>query len=168
MFSKQDKRPLPNKTASPSPPPIDQARRSPKVASVISEDLTIHGNLLSEGEIHIDGKITGDVKVARLTLGESGVIEGSVTAEAVEIRGRVIGPVTAKLVRLFASSHIEGDITHEQLAMETGAHFQGRSLKLQRPASVAPQMNSGVVSLNPAPAQSPAQHPASAPLASPA
>ncbi len=121
----------------PSPAPIEPARRSPKVASVISEDMSIQGDLLSEGEMHIDGKIIGDVKVARLTLGENGLIEGSVTAEAVEIRGKVVGPVTAKLVRLFASSHIEGDITHEQLAMETGAHFQGRSLKLQRPASGA-------------------------------
>ena len=155
MFSKQDKRPTPGKTAPPSlsAAPIEQARRSPKVASVISEDMTIDGNLISEGEVHIDGKIHGDVKVARLTLGESGVIEGSVTAEAVEIRGKVEGNMTAKLVRLFASSRIEGDITHEQLAMETGAHFQGRSLKLQRPASAAAsasQHSSGVISLNPA------------------
>lgn len=160
MFSKQDKRPVPpGKAAMPSPAPIEPARRAPKVASVISEDMSIQGNLLSEGEIHIDGKIIGDVKVARLTLGETGLIEGSVTAEAVEIRGKVVGPVTAKLVRLFASSHIEGDITHEQLAMETGAHFQGRSLKLQRPASGASNAASGVVTLNgasqaPAPAAS--------------
>jgi cytoskeletal protein CcmA (bactofilin family) len=29
---------------------------------------------------------------------------------------------------------VEGDITHEQLAIETGAFFQGRSLRLQRAA----------------------------------
>ncbi len=153
MFSKPDKRPPPGKTAMPSPsvmPPPDQSRRSPKVASVISEDLTIDGNIVSEGEVHIDGKIHGDVKVARLTLGEHGLIDGSVTAEAVEIRGRVQGNMTAKLVRLFASSHIEGDITHEQLAMETGAHFQGRSLKLQRPSAAQAQHSAGVISLNPA------------------
>ena len=117
MFSKQDKKSIPSKTAAPSPALIEQARRSPKVASVISEDMSIQGNLVSEGEIHIDGKIIGDVKVARLTLGESGVIEGSVTAEAVEIRGRVVGPVTAKLVRLFASSHIDGEIYEDLMCL---------------------------------------------------
>ena len=49
-----------------------------------------------------------------------------------EIRGRIIGSVTAKQVRLYGTAYIDGDITHEQLAMETGAFFQGRSLKFQR------------------------------------
>ncbi len=142
MFSKTDKQPPSNGRAVMPPPSMAMAMesgrgKSMKVASVISEDLIVNGGLVSEGEVHIDGKVNGDVKVAKLTLGESGVIEGSVTAETVEIRGKVIGPVTAKLVRLFSSAHVDGDITHEQLAMETGAFFQGRSLKLPRPAPAA-------------------------------
>lgn len=155
MFSKQQQ--PAKRTARGKPavlPPLaaeSQARRSPKVASLVSEDLVVTGGLASEGEAHIDGKVIGDVKVSRLTLGEAGQVEGSITGEMVEIRGRVAGPITAKLVRLFATSHVEGDITHEQLAMETGAHFQGRSLKLQRPAPAsAPQPVSGVIALNPA------------------
>ena len=142
MFSKQDKRSSSSasKAALPAPMPIDPIRRSPKVASVISEDLEISGGMTSEGEVHIDGKVHGDVKVSRLTLGETGLIDGSITAETVEVRGKVNGPITAKLVRLFATSQVEGDITHEQLAMETGAHFQGRSLKLVRPAAPAAQL----------------------------
>jgi hypothetical protein len=46
----------------------------------------------------------------------------------------VTGTVSAKQVRLYGTSVVEGDITHEQLAMESGAQFQGRSLKFQRPA----------------------------------
>jgi hypothetical protein len=34
--------------------------------------------------------------------------------------------------------------------MENGAHFQGRSLKLQRPAASTPQLTSGVIALSPA------------------
>ena len=149
MFSKQDsKKSTPvGRAALPPPMPMDvmPARRGPKVASLISEDLVVNGGLTSEGEAHIDGKVHGDVKVSRLTLGENGLVEGSITADTVELRGKVTGPITAKLVRLFATSHVEGDITHEQLAMETGAHFQGRSLKLQRPA--APTL--GLVSSQP-------------------
>jgi cytoskeletal protein CcmA (bactofilin family) len=151
MFSKQDKRPPAGKTAH-SAAPQEPSRRPPKVASLVSEDLTVNGGLVSEGEVHIDGKVFGDVKVARLTLGENGMIEGAVIAEMVEIRGKVTGPITAKLVRLFATCHVDGDVTHEQLAMETGAFFQGRSLKLQRPAASAPQpaSSSSVVTLAPA------------------
>ena len=75
--------------------------------------------------------------VARLAIGETGRIEGSVQADVVEVRGRVTGAITAKQVRLYASAHVDGDITHEQLTMEAGAYFQGRSLRFQRPAPMA-------------------------------
>jgi cytoskeletal protein CcmA (bactofilin family) len=55
----------------------------------------------------------------------------------VEVRGRVSGSITAKQVRLYGGAHVEGDITHEQLSIENGAFFQGRSLRLQRPAAPA-------------------------------
>ncbi len=47
------------------------------------------------------------------------------------------GSVSAKQVRLYGTAVVDGDITHEQLAMESGAQFQGRSLKFQRPAPTA-------------------------------
>jgi hypothetical protein len=53
------------------------------------------------------------------------------------VLGKVSGSITAKQVRLYGACHVDGDITHEQLAMETGAFFQGRSLRLQRPAPAA-------------------------------
>jgi cytoskeletal protein CcmA (bactofilin family) len=142
MFSKQAK---PQKTAArieplPAPTPVDstpQRKAPPKVASLISADITVEGGLIGEGELQIDGVVRGDVRVGRLTVGETGHVEGSVYAEAVEIRGRVVGAVTAKQVRLYGTSYIDGDITHEQLAMETGAFFQGRSLKFQRPVAPA-------------------------------
>lgn len=109
-------------------------RTSPKVASLIADDITIEGNLRGDGELQVDGVIRGDVSVTRLTIGESGQIEGSIHADLVETRGRVIGSITAKQVRLYASGHVDGDITHEQLTMEAGAFFEGRSLRLQRAA----------------------------------
>ena len=114
--------------------PSDAARK-PRVASLISGDLTIEGNISGDGELQIDGVIRGDVRVAKLTIGDTGHVEGSVTAEAIEVRGRVIGALTSKQVRLHGTAHVDGDITHEQLSMEMGAFFQGRSLKFQRAAA---------------------------------
>ena len=110
-------------------------RKPAPAASVIGKDLVIEGGISGEGELTVDGVIRGDVRVGRLTIGETGQIEGTVSAELVEARGKVIGSITAKQIRLFATAHIDGDITHEQLAMETGASFQGRSLKFQRPTA---------------------------------
>lgn len=158
MFSKQTKTP-PKTTALSAPvaaaptlaiPEAPKAR--PRVASLVSDGISIDGGVTGEGELQIDGIIRGDVRVGRLTVGETGHIEGSVYAEAVEVRGRVIGSVTAKQVRLYGTAYVDGDITHEQLAMETGAFFQGRSLKFQRPAAPAAQPVA-----EPAPAPAPLQ-----------
>ena len=111
--------------------------KTPKAASLIGQDLVIEGSVSGEGELHLDGVVRGDLRVERLTLGETGHVEGSIQAESVDIRGRVIGSITAKQVRLHGAAHVDGDITHEQLSVETGAFFQGRSLKFQRPAPVA-------------------------------
>ena len=137
MFSKQAKASRDAARIEPLPisqsPSADPARKSPRVASLVSPDITIEGDLTGDGELQIDGVVRGDVRVARLTVGETGHVEGSIYAEAVELRGRVVGAVTAKQVRLYGTAYVDGDITHEQLAMETGAFFQGRSLKFQRP-----------------------------------
>ena len=122
-----------NTLANPAPAP----RKTPKTASLIGDDITIEGNIIGDGELHVDGVIRGDVRVPRLSIGETGHIEGSVQAEVVEARGRIVGTVTAKHVKLLGTCYVDGDITHEQLTMETGAFFQGRSLKFQRQAPPA-------------------------------
>jgi cytoskeletal protein CcmA (bactofilin family) len=114
------------------------ARKTPKVASLIADDIVIEGHVVGEGELHVDGVIRGDVRVPRLSIGESGRVEGAIEADTVEARGRVVGSITARQVKLAATSHIDGDITHEQLTMETGAFFQGRSLKFTPQPSEAP------------------------------
>ena len=115
----------------------DAARKTPRPASLISEDITIEGGVVGEGDLHVDGVIRGDVSIGHLTIGETGHIEGSIHADTVDARGRIIGTLTAKQVRLHGTAYVDGDITHEQLSVETGAFFQGRSLKFQRPAPVA-------------------------------
>ena len=117
-----------------SRPPV---ARAPRATSLIASDMTLEGNISGGGEIQIDGTVKGDVRVEHVTVGDGGTVDGGIYAEAVEIRGKVSGSITAKQVRLYGACHVDGDITHEQLAMETGAFFQGRSLRLQRPAQPA-------------------------------
>jgi cytoskeletal protein CcmA (bactofilin family) len=108
-----------------------------KGVSMIGADLKLEGSITGGSEVQIDGQVAGDVRVERVLIGEGGLVDGGVFAEAVEVRGRVSGSITAKQVRLHGAAHVEGDITHEQLSIENGAFFQGRSLRLQRPAAPA-------------------------------
>ena len=127
------------------------APRAQKLASLVASDMTLEGNVTGGGELQIDGKIKGDVRVERVTIGDGGEVDGGVFAEAVEVRGKVTGSITAKQVRLFGACRVDGDITHEQLAMETGAFFQGRSLRLQRAAAPAAQPAASAPAPGPAP-----------------
>ena len=131
-----------SKPASKSPAPraenAEAQIRKPIAASLIAENVSLRGDVATDGDVHLDGSLRGDMRVRELTVGEAGSVEGHVEAETVEIRGRVVGTVTAKSVRLFATARVEGDITHAQLAIEPGAHFEGRSLKFETPATVEP------------------------------
>lgn len=132
MFSKPTKPRTHQDKVEPVTTAMDAGRKGPKVASLIAEDLVIEGGLSGEVELHIDGAVRGDVRVARLTIGETGSVEGSIQADNVDCRGKVIGSITAQNVRLFGAAHVDGDITHDQLTVETGAYFTGRSAKMPR------------------------------------
>jgi cytoskeletal protein CcmA (bactofilin family) len=110
--------------------------RKPIAMSLIAENVSVEGDIASEGDIQLDGAVRGDLKVGHLSIGETGQVEGLIEAEAVEVRGRVVGAISARSVKLYASARVEGDITHAQLAIDAGAVFAGRS---QRLGHVAPE-----------------------------
>lgn len=93
--------------------------------SIVSSDLTIKGDLVSGGDIHIDGKVHGDVRSSRVTIGETATVDGSVFAEEVVISGSVEGEILSKSVILTKSANVRGDVVHESLSIEAGASIEG-------------------------------------------
>jgi cytoskeletal protein CcmA (bactofilin family) len=108
--------------------------------STIGEDLTVTGNVTSKGELHLNGRVQGDVRCVALVLGENGQLEGSLVAEDVMIRGRVIGSVRALRVMLQSQAHVEGNLFHKSLSIEQGTHFEGESRPLEDPLSTSPEV----------------------------
>ncbi len=155
MFTKKpDKEPTAFDLAR-SAPPLPSAAPMPSVAqslnrsaartgqSQIGADLTIIGNLVSKGEVHLDGELQGDIHAASIVVGESARITGGVVADEVVVRGTVLGSIRGKRVVLQASSKVEGDIFHSQLAIEQGAFFEGKSRRMDDPTAGVqrPEMN---------------------------
>jgi cytoskeletal protein CcmA (bactofilin family) len=105
-----------------------QARaKSAPTRSVIDSWLMITGNLQSESEVQVDGKIEGDIRCAHLTVGKDATINGNITAEEVVVRGKVKGTIRANRVILQESAQVDSEIFHTKLAIEEGASFEGRS-----------------------------------------
>ncbi len=105
------------------------------VPSVIGEDLTITGNVVTKGEIQVDGEIQGDVHCGSIMVGEKAAITGGIVADEVTVRGRVTGSIRAFRVSLQSNSHVDGDIFHQSLAIEQGAYFEGKSRRSDDPVS---------------------------------
>jgi len=101
--------------------------------SIISEGLHITGNIASDGDVQVDGSVSGDVHVRQLTIGVSGRIEGKIVAEEIVVSGTVDGEMSAKSVMISRTAHVVGDVLHDVLSIESGAEFQGRCQR--RPAN---------------------------------
>ncbi|MBI4183812.1 MAG: polymer-forming cytoskeletal protein [Proteobacteria bacterium] len=98
--------------------------------SIISADMRITGDLVSEGEIQVDGTVDGDIKCERLTIGENASVTGEVVAEDVTILGTVTGQIRARAVLLAKTSRVSGDVVHDTLAIESGAYIEGYCRRL--------------------------------------
>ena len=110
--------------------------------SLVGMDLMINGNLSSDGEIHIEGEVQGDIKCASLIVGDNARVTGEVVAEDVVIRGNMMGTIKGMRVTLQSSSHVEGDIFHKSLAIEQGAFFEGKSRRSDDPTAVTSDSSS--------------------------
>jgi len=103
------------------------------IPSIISADLKVEGNLISNGDIQVDGTVEGDVTSRGLTVGDGATVCGALKAETIRVYGTVKGTITADSVVLAASAEVDGDITHGTLSMEAGASFAGQIKRLQQP-----------------------------------
>ena len=141
MFSKANKL-----TTTPEPAPSVEpvARQAPapsstqastqaskkSTPSLISADLKIAGDLISAGDLQIDGVVEGDIRSRLLTIGEGARISGSISSETVRVCGTVSGQINANSVILTKTAKVSGDIVHETLSMEAGAYFEGQVRRL--------------------------------------
>jgi cytoskeletal protein CcmA (bactofilin family) len=93
--------------------------------SYIARDTTLEGNLICDGEIHIDGAVRGSVRAHTCLVEEHGEVHGEISADNIFIRGRVIGPVNGINVHIHAGAHVEGNVMNETLSIENGAYVYG-------------------------------------------
>ena len=102
------------------------APRGGSTFSVLGADTAIKGDLSATADLHIDGKIEGDVTCTSLVQGESSVIAGSVRADSARLSGTVKGSIDATELVILRSARIHGDVHYDTLTIEQGAQVDGR------------------------------------------
>ena len=119
MFSKSRKSPR-----SASVTPATGARNTP--FSIIGGDIVITGNISASVDLHVDGKIEGDLSCAALVQGADSEIRGSIAAETARLAGLVEGAIMAKDLVIERTARITGDIAYENITIEQGAQVVGQ------------------------------------------
>lgn len=120
-------KPAAAKAASPAATPQMRASDS-ALANVISNDVTIEGELKFSDALVFDGRLKGQIiSDGALTIQPNALVEASVAVKTLIIAGKVVGNITAtESVHLAANAVVIGDITTGSLTMEPNASFQGQ------------------------------------------
>lgn len=107
--------------------------------TVVSPNVQLSGTIITPDELHVAGKITGNIAAASIIIRASGVVKGDVAADMLIVHGRIEGRVFAKTVKLCAGATVIGDIIAGQLGIDTDAVFEGASKRSQDALAEAPE-----------------------------
>jgi len=109
-------------------PPMENRRRSDHITlSIIAKDLTVVGDLTSEGVVKIEGTVEGVIRAAtQILVAPGAVVRGDLhTAEAV-IGGRIEGTVHATdRVEVQTTAAIHGDVLTRRIVVLEGGSVNG-------------------------------------------
>ncbi|MEA3037714.1 MAG: hypothetical protein QOE79_227 [Sphingomonadales bacterium] len=94
--------------------------------SFLGAEVQITGDIDPPGQLHLDGKVTGDVRCGTLVQGTSGEVRGNIVAGEARIAGLVDGAIEAGTLSLDHSARVTGDMLYETLSIAGGAEVEGR------------------------------------------
>lgn len=95
--------------------------------NLVGKGTRITGDIISEGDIRIDGELNGNLDCAgRVVIGTTGKVSGEIRCKNSEISGSQKGKLEVEqLLSLKSSSKVYGDVSTGKLSIEPGAEFSG-------------------------------------------
>src|SRR4051812_36990509 len=95
--------------------------------SIIASDMTVIGDLETEGVVRVEGRVKGTVRVgAQVLVAAGAVIEGDLHTQEAIIAGTVSGAINAgDRVELQATAMVAGDIHTPRISIVEGAKVTG-------------------------------------------
>ena len=113
--------------------------------SMIGADVVIKGDISATADLHIDGRVEGDISCTSLVQGAASEMVGAIVAQSAHFAGTVRGSIAVNELAIQRSAHIVGDVTYESLTIEQGARVEGKfaKAKADTPAGIGPLMLGG-------------------------
>ncbi|MDP2422993.1 MAG: polymer-forming cytoskeletal protein [Bacteroidales bacterium] len=102
---------------------------TPEIASInfLGKGTSIKGDISSNGDIRIDGIVTGVINsTGKVVVGSSGRVDGEIVCMNAEVEGTLKVKINVtELLSLKATSNVKGELVTGKLAIEPGALFSG-------------------------------------------
>jgi cytoskeletal protein CcmA (bactofilin family) len=120
----------PRDTSAPTPmeAPAANRRRSDSMAlSIVAKDMTITGDLETEGVVKVEGRVNGNIHAGSQVLVSPGaIVKGDLHTREAVIAGEVHGAIHAsERVELQASAAVVGDVLTPRIAILEGGRLSG-------------------------------------------
>ncbi len=98
------------------------------VVSYLGPNTTIEGDIHANGDVHVDGKLSGAIICnGDLIIGEGSKVYGEIKAKNVLISGYFKGEVeTVDSLEILPTGHVEGDIKGSKLTIQEGGIYKGK------------------------------------------
>lgn len=112
----------------PTPSPAPAPRRETTAgSSLIGRSMLIKGDLVSEENLVIEGKMEGTLKANnQVVVGKDGLVKADVEAHEVIIRGKIIGNVKGyNKVTIEPEGELNGNIIAQRVVLAEGSIFKG-------------------------------------------
>lgn len=96
--------------------------------NTIGVGTSLDGNIVSDGDIRIDGKIKGNVTTTgRLVVGQTGEVLGDIRCQNGNIDGNVKGNIqVSEVLKLTKSASIDGMVKTQKIVVEEGAVIEAQ------------------------------------------
>lgn len=107
---------------------LSDSLADPGVKSVITPDTAITGDIRGQGDLHLEGQLTGNIDIdGLLFIGKKAFFKGEARVANMVIEGRVEGQLHASTkIEIRCSGNIVGTIVCQKIAIAEGAFFDGK------------------------------------------
>lgn len=100
-----------------------------EIETIVGPSVSLKGNLKSDGNISLKGKVAGDVKTkGDVFVDQDAEVKATISAKNVKVSGIVTGDiVTTGEVEITETGKVLGSVTSGALVVKMGAIFNGKS-----------------------------------------
>ena len=101
--------------------------------SIISNNLIINGDLVSKGNVEIEGEIKGNITADLISIRETGKVNGDIKAKTINIKGCFNGKAIAEKINISEHAKLNGELEYVSLAVDYGANINCQLKRTETP-----------------------------------